>query len=619
MSKQKITDATVPRRNNKTDSRIPDLEWMFGYGDEKKEKGDKFIHKLIRRDWRKILYTTLLYFVQFSPTWILPLVTSDVIDTLTNRPDGYVVRFIVDGAILLLFLLQNVPTTIWRSSVQNNWIRKTTAEVKSGVMRKLQRLSITYHKEMQEGKIQSKLLRDVESFTGYLNTLLNSLMPSICGVLVSTAIAIFKSPIMSLFFVALVPCNIIVVRFFRRPIHEKIRSFRTENEQLSATLTTSLQMLTVSKAHGLADVETSNVDKKIDSATQAGLKMDKTFSFFGSLSWAMSQIFSVVCLFICVVLSLKGYLTVGEVVLFQSLFSSINGSILNLINSFPALSTGKEAVRSLSEIICATDIERDNGVMPLPMIKGEIEFNHVSYHYPGDDKPVVSDFSLSVARGERIAVVGASGSGKSTLMNLIIGLLSPTSGEIIVDGVPLSQMPMQAYRRYLSVVPQNSILFSGTLRENITYGLSSYTEEELSAVVKDACIDEFLPSLSDGLNSPVGERGEKLSGGQKQRISIARALIRNPSILILDEATSALDNVSEYHVQKAIDKLLHKRTTFIVAHRLSTIRNADRIVVMDEGKMVEVGSYDELMAKGGKFAELERLSRIREEEVKQNL
>lgn len=174
---------------------------------------------------------------------------------------------------------------------------------------------------------------------------------------------------------------------------------------------------------------------------------------------------------------------------------------------------------------------------------------------------------------------------------------------------------MQEYRRYLSVVPQNSILFSGTIEENITYGLSHYSEEQLQKAVDDADITEFLPSLSNGLHTIVGEHGDKLSGGQKQRISIARALIRNPKILILDEATSALDNVAEYHVQKAIDKLVHERTTFIVAHRLSTIRNADRIVVMDEGKMVEVGTYEELLAKNGKFAELEKLSRIREQEA----
>ncbi len=615
MSRQKNMDATVPRRNKAKTDRIPDLEWMFGYGESKQEKENKFLHKLIRRDWRKILYTTLLYIVQYSPAWVLPLVTSDVIDTLTYLPDGYATRFIIDGVILLFFLLLNVPMTIWRSAVQNKWTRTTTAEVKSGVMRKLQRLSITYHKEMQEGKIQSKLLRDVESFTGYLNTLLNGLMPSICGLVVSSIIAFTKSPMVSLFFVALVPCNVFTVRLFRKKIHTNIRTFRMENESLSATLTTSLQMLTVSKAHGLADAEIHNIDKKIDSTTQAGLRLDKTYSFFGSFSWVMSQVFSAVCLFICVVLALNGYITVGNVVLFQSLFSSISGSLLNLINSFPALSTGKEAVNSLSEIICATDIERDNGVMPLPVIQGEIKFDKVCYHYPDDEKPVVHNFTLDVKKGERIAVVGSSGSGKSTLMNLIIGLLSPTSGEIIVDGVPLSQMPMQSYRKYLSVVPQNSILFSGSLKENITYGLSSYSEKELEQVIKDACIDEFLPTLPDGINSQVGERGEKLSGGQKQRLSIARALIRNPSILILDEATSALDNVSEYHVQKAIDKLLHKRTTFIVAHRLSTIRNADRIVVMDEGEMVELGTYDELMQLNGKFAELEKLSRIREQEI----
>lgn len=612
MSKFGAEKNEIPRRRDK---RIPDVEWLFGYGEKKRKKGNGVMSNLIRRDWQKIVYSTFFYLLQNSPVWILPIVTSDVIDTLTYLPDGYGIRLILDGTILLFLLILNIPSTIWRSNVQNRWIRTTTAEVKSGVMRKLQRLSITYHKEMQEGKIQSKLLRDVESFSGYLTTLLNSLIPSIIGVIVSTCIAIYKSPVMSLFFFLLVPCNVLLVLFFRKKIHTRIRAFRLENESLSATLTTSLQMLTVSKAHGLADAELQNVNKKIDATTQAGLKLDKTYSFFGSFNWATSQIFSVVCLFIGVALALNGKITVGNVVLFQSLFTSISNSLLGLINSFPALSSGKESVYSLSEIICSTDIERDNGIMPLPVIRGEVVFENVCYHYPDDEKPVVKDFSLSVRQGERIAVVGASGSGKSTVMNLIIGLLSPTSGEIYVDGVPLSQMPMQAYRKYLSVVPQNSILFSGSIRENITYGLTHYSEEELEKTIQDACIDEFLPTLPNGIDSPVGERGEKLSGGQKQRVSIARALIRNPSILILDEATSALDNLSEYQVQKAIDKLLHKRTTFIVAHRLSTIRNADRIVVMEDGEMVEIGTYEELMQRNGKFAELEKLSRIRDEEA----
>ena len=616
MSKKRAE--TAPKGQAEEIGRIehPDLEWLFTSKKGASEYKEGFLKKLMRRDWLKILVTTLIYLLQAAPTWIMPLVTSDVIDLITYRPDGYTTRLIIDAVILFVVIVQNVPTTMWRSNITNKWIRSTTAEIKSGVMRKLQRLSITYHKEIEEGRIQSKLLRDIESVEGYYRCFMFTFIPSLVGAVVSVGIAIWRSPIVTLFFLAIVPLNVLLSMAFRKRIRKDNYDYRRENEQLSTKITTSIQMMTLTKAHGLVEMEEHAVDKKIGSVAQAGMRLDKTVAQFGSMMWVVGQLLSALCLFFCVLLAVKDIITPGEVVLFQSLFSSISGTVLSLINSYPMLVTGKEAVRSLSELICAEDIELDNGRTHIQGVSGEVEFKEVCYHYPHDGKTVVQDFSLRVKQGERIAVVGSSGSGKSTLMNLLVGLLAPTGGQILIDGTPLSDIPLQEYRRYLSVVPQNSILFSGTIRENITYGLSHYSEEQLQKAVEDADIAEFLPSLPHGLDTVVGEHGDKLSGGQKQRISIARALIRNPKILILDEATSALDNVAEYHVQKAIDKLVYERTTFIVAHRLSTIRNADRIVVMEEGKMVEVGSYEELMAKGGKFCELEKLSRIREEEAR---
>lgn len=603
-------------RKNSGQPRIPDLEWLFGYGKTKNEKKQGFLHKLLLRDWKTVLFSTLIYLLQASPVWLLPLITSDVIDLVTYRPDDYLIRLVADAAVLFVMIVQNVPSTSWRSAILNKWSRNTTAEIKGGVIRKLQRLSITYHKEIEEGKIQSKFLRDIESVEAYYRSFMQSFVPNLVGTVVSVVIALVKSPVVMLFFVAIVPINVLMTRAFRKRIRKDYFVFRVENEKLSTKLTTTLQMLTLTKAHGLIPTEELAVQEKIDAVKRAGLHLDKTNALFGSMMWASSQLLAGACLFFCVFLALNDYITAGEVVLFQSLFSSISGSILSLVNSYPSLMSGKEAVNSLSEIVCADDLERDDGKTPLPKLRGDVRFEKVCYHYPDKDKEVVKDFDLNVKAGERIAVVGSSGSGKSTLMNLIIGLLSPTSGRIFIDGTPLDELPMQSYRRFLSVVPQNSILFSGTIRENITYGLPHYTEEEFNRAVEDANVAEFLPSLPDGIESQVGEHGDKLSGGQKQRVSIARALIRNPSILILDEATSALDNVSEYHVQKAIDRLLDQRTTFIVAHRLSTIRNADRIVVMEDGKIVEVGRYEELIALNGKFCELEKLNRIREETEK---
>jgi ATP-binding cassette subfamily B protein len=321
----------------------------------------------------------------------------------------------------------------------------------------------------------------------------------------------------------------------------------------------------------------------------------------------------------CAIFALNGQIGVGDIVLYQSMFGQISNSVQSLVNLIPTFASGKEALNSVSEIMNVTDVESSLGKSDIPVIKGDVKFENVSYKYPNTEQNVISNLNLDVKAGECIAVVGASGSGKSTLMNMIIGFLKPIEGTLSIDGKNIEDLDLSKYRHYISVVPQNSILFSGTIRENITYGLPCYKEEDLERVVEMANLNEFVKDLPKGLDTVVGEHGDKLSGGQRQRITIARALIRNPKILILDEATSALDNISEYHVQKAISSSIRGRTTFIVAHRLSTIRDADRIVVLEDGVAIEMGTYNELMDKQGKFYELKQLSEINMKKAEREL
>ena len=215
--------------------------------------------------------------------------------------------------------------------------------------------------------------------------------------------------------------------------------------------------------------------------------------------------------------------------------------------------------------------------------------------------------NFKIHPGETVAFVGESGAGKTTILNLIIGFMQPDSGEIDIDGHNLNDINLRSYRKHIAVVPQNSILFSGTIKENITYGIKIVDENKLREVIKAANLTEFIDGLPKGVDSEVGEHGGGISGGQRQRISIARALMRDPKVIVLDEATSALDSISEREIQKALDNLKSERTTFIVAHRLSTIRNADKIAVISEGKVTEYGTYNELMEAKGEFYELRKL------------
>jgi ATP-binding cassette subfamily B protein len=221
--------------------------------------------------------------------------------------------------------------------------------------------------------------------------------------------------------------------------------------------------------------------------------------------------------------------------------------------------------------------------------------------------PALDEVSLDIRPGETVAFVGSSGSGKSTLLNLVLGFLRPTRGQALLDGVDMEELDLRTFRRFVSVVPQESVLFEGTIRENIVYGLGEVSDERVLAALRDANALEIVEAQPEGWDTVVGERGARLSGGQRQRLSIARALVRDPRVLLLDEATSALDPESEAKIKGALEHLMRGRTTLVVAHRLSTIRSADRIVVLERGRVVEIGSHDELLAAGGRYAELDRV------------
>ncbi len=614
-------------KNERAAGFIPDYDHLFSEEVVKNGKvKNKFISKLIALNIWPILLSCLIYIVQFSPVIITPLFISDIINVATvaiaenvGATSDIMIRIATDSAVIVFFILLNVPTTRLRFYVASKMLRRTSAGVKSAVIKKLQGLSITYHKDMESGKIQSKFLRDTESFDTFFNLLVHNVFTNVISVIMATVVAFVKSGYVSLFFLLVIPINVGMSFLFRKKIKTKAREFRLNNENMGARITTMIEMMPVIKAHGLEATEYNSVRAYISKVENSGVSLDRTIGHFGALNWVVNTLLGAVCVVFCVFLALNRVIEIGDVVLYQSLFTTISSYVSSLIAIYPQIATGVEGANSLSELMNAKDVEISLGKSEFERIEGNVKFDHVCYHYPGSHKAVLSDVSLDVKKGECIAIVGSSGSGKTTLVNMVIGLLKPTSGKLFIDGKSIDDYNLSEYRHNISVVPQNAVLFSGTIKDNITYGLDKYTDEDVKRVVSLANVDEFLPELPNGIDTNVGERGDKLSGGQRQRVTIARALIRNPKILILDEATSALDNVSEFHVQKAISESVKGRTTFIVAHRLSTIRGADRIVVMEEGRIVEIGDYNELMAKRGKFYELKVLSDINTKAAEEGL
>ena len=381
--------------------------------------------------------------------------------------------------------------------------------------------------------------------------------------------------------------------------------YRNQIELMSARLNEMVQMIPIARAHGVENAEISHIDGHLDRVKQKGIRLDVLNAVFGASAWVTYQVFQFICLLVTGIMAYKKIIPVGDVVMYQGFFALIINSVNMIINIYPELNRGFDSIRSLGEVLECPDIEENEGKKQVQQVKGDIAFKNVWFNYEtGID--VINNLSMDIKQGECVAFVGESGAGKSTLISLLIGYRRPLKGEILLDGTKMNELDLRTYRRFISVVPQNIILYSGTVRENILYGLDrdKVDENQFLKVAELSRVSEFVNNLPDGFETLIGEHGDRMSGGQKQRIAIARALIRDPRILIFDEATSALDVHSEHLIQEAISGMIRDRTTFMIAHRLSTIKMADKIVVLHKGNIAEIGSHADLIAKKGIYSRM---------------
>lgn len=560
--------------------------------------------RLYRGERAKLARAAVAFAIKHAPVWITPVVTATIIDAVVRRDT---VRDLVwPSALLVVTIALNYPATLVYVRNQSLAVRNIEAALRTALTGRLQELSIGFHRRTSAGVLQAKVVRDVESIVEASRQSLDTglgAVTTLAGALTLTAVRVPQFlPVYAL----AVPAAAIVLAMSRRRLRQRNEDFRAQMERMSVRVAEMAHLIPITRAHASEAREAERVDDAVVGVRSAGLQLDLVNGRFGALSWIGFQMLSVACLVGAAALAWAGWwgVSTGDVVMLSSYFVQLTGSVTALVLIAPTLTKGLASVRSISEVLVADDIEHNAGKPQIGEVSGSISMAGLRIEYPdADGDAAIEGLDLVIEAGQTVAFVGPSGSGKSTLLNAVLGFVNPTSGSLLIDGHDLQGVDLRSVRSHVAVVPQETLLFEGTIRENVTYGSPCLSDDAVEEALAKAQAWEFVAGLG-GLDARIGDQGARLSGGQRQRISIARALVRNPKILLLDEATSALDSESERLVQLALGHLMRGRTTLVVAHRLSTVRAAHRIVVMERGRMVESGSHEELLKVGGLYSRM---------------